>query len=74
MSTQQSEGHISFSNGFEYFWFIDTQGKKVVVKAAISNPLDPISKQRIGARFEGTESWFAHFGASIKFSSTNQGK
>lgn len=74
MSMQQSEGHISFSNGYEYFWSADAHGKKVVVKAAISNPVDAISKQRIGARFEGTESWFSHFGSSIMFSSVDPGK
>jgi hypothetical protein len=65
MNTQQSEGHISFINEFEYFWLKEATGKRIVVKASISNPLDPSTRQRIGARFEGTESWFSHFGSLL---------
>lgn len=67
---ERSEGHISFANGFEYFWLTDAHGKKVVVKASIANPLDCVSKQRVGARFEGTESWFTDYGASFLIPST----
>lgn len=74
MSVEQSEGHISFRNGHEYFWLEDNTGKRVVVKAAISNPIDPISKQRVGARFEGTESWFNRFGSSLVSSSAAPGE
>jgi hypothetical protein len=74
MSTQQSEGHISFSNEYEYFWLKDVTGKRIVVKALITSPLDQNTRQRIGARFEGTESWFSHFGSSIMFSSADTGK
>lgn len=74
MNIEKSEGHISFNNGFEFFWLKDAEGKKMVVKAAISNPVDAITKQRIGARFEGTEAWFSHFGANILFSSRSSGK
>ena len=69
MNVEKSEGHISFSNGYEYFWCVEESGKRVVVKAGISNPLDPVCKQRVGARFEGTESWFNQFGNSLGSSS-----
>lgn len=74
MSVEQSEGHISFSNGHEYFWLTESAGKRVVVKASISNPIDPISKQRVGARFEGTESWFNRFGSNLVSSSAISGE
>jgi hypothetical protein len=69
MSVEKSEGHISFNSAYEYFWSVDGDGKRVVVKARISNPIDPLSKQRVGARFEGTESWFHRFGNSLLDSS-----
>ena len=65
MSIEKSEGHISFSDDYEYFWCVDGVGKMMVVKAMISNPIDPLSKQRVGARFEGTESWFHRFGNGL---------
>lgn len=71
MKIEESEGHISFNNGYEYFWSADSAGKKIVVKAAISNPVDPVIKQRIGARFEGTDSWFNRFGNSLLTSSSS---
>jgi hypothetical protein len=72
---KKSADHISFGNGFEYFWAVDSSGKRVVVKATIANPIDPVTNQRIGARFEGTEAWFRHFGTNLSHSiSENQGQ
>jgi len=61
----KSAGHICFFQGFEYFWATDHSGSRFVAKAAISNPMDSSTAQRIGARFEGTEAWFYDFGSQL---------
>ncbi len=60
----KSVGHIGFRDEYEFYWIQDSAGKKVVVKVPISNPMNS-DNQRIGARFEGTEAWFEHFGKTI---------
>lgn len=65
MNQQKSEGHICFREGYEYFWVLEVTGRKFVARAPISNVLDVASKQRIGARFEGTEAWFLRYGSML---------
>lgn len=64
-SEEKSAGHICFSQSYEFFWATDHGGSRIVAKAPIANPLDSLTKQRIGARFEGTEAWFYDFGSQL---------
>lgn len=61
---RKSVGHIGFRDDYEFYWAQDIAGKKIVVKVPVANPMNT-DNQRIGARFEGTEAWFQHFGKTI---------
>lgn len=65
MELDKSINHICFRDGYEYFWILDRSGKRFVARAPVANPFDANTNQRVGARFEGTESWFNRFGDAL---------
>lgn len=65
MDSEKSVGHICFRDGYEFFWVSERSGRKYVVRADVANPIDPVSNQRVGGRFEGTEAWFQRFSQTL---------